>query len=278
MFCIGSSAPVASRSPPQRRSQMFMSSASEEPSVTWNAASGNAKSAVGKIHALFGESNPTYERALELHMAHAANHGHPMFVLRERLLSGLWSKPAWILNVILQELAKPEGERLEWILWIDADIVVMNPLIPLDVFIPPPEEFGYVNMLVTNDRHGLNNGCFLLRVSPWSVKLLTGIISFHHFRPEVKLKYTEQSAMEEMVEDRYWRRSVVHVPQYWFNSYPSAGGEIRTSDNPRPNEFRPGGLQIHFAGNRDGKRSDRMNNWMEVAEQVCHFSAVQSTI
>ena len=85
--------------------------------------------------------------------------------------------------------------------WIDADIVVMNPKIPLDVFIPPTQEFSYVNMLVTNDRHGLNNGCFLIKINPWSVKLLSAVIAFHTFKPEVELKYSEQSALEEMIGD-----------------------------------------------------------------------------
>lgn len=77
----------------------------------------------------------------------------------------------------------------------------MNPKIPLDVFIPPTPEFSYVNMLVTNDRHGLNNGCFLIRINPWAVKLLSAVIAFHTFKPEVELKYSEQSALEEMIED-----------------------------------------------------------------------------
>ena len=85
--------------------------------------------------------------------------------------------------------------------WIDADIVVMNPNIPLEIFIPPSPEFSYVNMLATNDRHGLNNGCFLIRISSWAVKLLSGVIAFHNFKPDVELKYSEQSALEEMIED-----------------------------------------------------------------------------
>lgn len=67
-----------------------------------------------------------------------------------------------------------------------------------------------------------------------------------------------------MYKQTYWRRSVVHVPQYWFNAYPSALNQDRA---PRPHEFRPGGLQIHFAGNKDGKRPERMDTWMSIAEQ-----------
>lgn len=79
------------------------------------------RSQVGKVHAVFGEPNPVYERALVLHKAHSDAMGHPMFVLRERLLSGLWSKPGFILSVMLQELAKPEENRLKWLLYASLD-------------------------------------------------------------------------------------------------------------------------------------------------------------
>jgi len=76
------------------------------------------RSEVGKVHAVFGEPNPVYERALKLHQVHATAQGHPMHVLRERVLSGLWSKPAYILSIMLQELAKPEEVRLKWLLYV----------------------------------------------------------------------------------------------------------------------------------------------------------------
>jgi hypothetical protein len=70
---------------------------------------------VGKVHVLFGDPNPAYERALLTHKAHAERNGHAMFVCREKILSGLWTKPAFILSVVLAELAKPERERLQWL-------------------------------------------------------------------------------------------------------------------------------------------------------------------
>lgn len=73
---------------------------------------------MGKVHAVFGEPNPIYERALRLHEAHSFQMGHPMFILRERMLSGLWSKPAFVLAIILQELSKPEDVRLKWLLYV----------------------------------------------------------------------------------------------------------------------------------------------------------------
>ena len=60
------------------------------------------------------------------------------------------------------------------------------------------------------------------------------------------------------------RRNVVKVPQHWFNAYPASAREHTI---PRAREFRAGDLQIHFAGNRDGKRNNRMRAWMDIAEQ-----------
>jgi len=91
---------------------------SDSPIFQPKAAKPTPKSRVGKVHAVFGEQNSVYERALALHRSHSELMGHPMFVLRERLLSGLWSKPAFILSIMLQELAKPEEERLAWLLYV----------------------------------------------------------------------------------------------------------------------------------------------------------------
>lgn len=79
----------------------------------------------------------------------------------------------------------------------------MNPNVPLEVFLPPPEkEVGGnrtgrdVNLIVTNDRHGLNNGVFFLRVSEWAVRFLSASLSLREWDAHVTLKYSEQSAME----------------------------------------------------------------------------------
>lgn len=65
---------------------------------------------------LYGEVRESYERAFRLHEAHDRLHGYKSFVLREQMLEGFWSKPAYILSLLLQEMAKPELERLQWLL------------------------------------------------------------------------------------------------------------------------------------------------------------------
>ena len=75
-----------------------------------------SKYRIGKLTASFGEPDPAYEDAISSHNLHNELHGYPHHILRQQLLSGLWSKHAWIMTVIGQELAKPEDERLHWIL------------------------------------------------------------------------------------------------------------------------------------------------------------------
>lgn len=82
-------------------------------------------------------------------------------------MDDVWSKPAYILSLLLRELAKPESERLEWLFWVDvdADTIILNPHLPIDVFLPPPgSEFDDINLMYSSDWNGLNNGVFPVRV------------------------------------------------------------------------------------------------------------------
>jgi hypothetical protein len=73
---------------------------------------------VGKITISFGEPDAVYERAIRSHEFHNKKMGYPQFTLRERVLSGLWSKHAYIFSVLVQELAKPEDQRLKWLMFV----------------------------------------------------------------------------------------------------------------------------------------------------------------
>jgi hypothetical protein len=154
----------------------------------------------GKITATFGEPDPPYENAIASHKLHNEIHGYPHFILREQMLRGLWSKHAYIMSIIGNELAKSESERLKWVLWHDRDTVLMNPQIPLDIFVPPSPAFDHIHLLVTNDRNGLNNGVFLARVSAANLKFFASALSIREYQPEIQLKYTEQSGMEEVIK------------------------------------------------------------------------------
>jgi len=182
------------------------SPASDENHQEYNLSSVQQHSATylypkfGKCTASFGDPDPPYENAIASHNLHNELHGYPHYILREHMIRGLWSKHGWIMTIIGKELSKPEGQRLKWLMWHDRDTVLMNPQIPLDVFVPPEPQFSNIHLLVTNDRNGLNNGVFLVRVNQWAFKFFASALSIREYQPETPLKYTEQSGMEEVIK------------------------------------------------------------------------------
>ncbi|CAN9128025.1 hypothetical protein AA0119_g5752 [Alternaria tenuissima] len=212
---------------------------------------------IGKVTASFGPKDPVYEAAIASHQVHNDLHGYPQFILHERMLPGLWSKHAFLLTILGAELAKPAAERLEWLFWHDRDTILMNPKVPLQVFLPPVQD---VHLVVTNDRHGLNNGVFFIRVNEWAIRFFAAALSLKEYNPDIQLKYSEQSAMEEVSMRQYFSSAVAHVPQRWFNGFPP-----NPAHPDKPSLARPASLLIHFASNRDGKRPERMAYWAGVA-------------
>jgi hypothetical protein len=84
---------------------------------------GGRRSSIGKVMMLYGNPTPVYERALRGHNRHNEIHGYSMHVLREQTLSEFWSKPAYILQVLLAELAKPAPERLKWLVCVSLNLL-----------------------------------------------------------------------------------------------------------------------------------------------------------
>lgn len=82
----------------------------------WQGREVQAESLIGKVTILFHGKDPTYIRAIQTHQVHNRLHGYPLLALRHAILDGIWSKPAYILAVLLEELRKPDGQRLRWLL------------------------------------------------------------------------------------------------------------------------------------------------------------------
>ncbi|TKA58768.1 hypothetical protein B0A49_12021 [Cryomyces minteri] len=214
---------------------------------------------IGKCTVIFGD-NRVYERALRTHETHNKMHGYPLHILRQNILEDVWTKPAYILSLILRELAKPEAERLQWLLWVDADTILLNPYIPVEIFLPPSPAFDDVHLMVSHDWNGLNNGVFPIRVHRWSVELLSAIVAFRHYLPDENLVFRDQSAMEFLLRQRKFKMHTVEAPQRWFNAYQGEHNETLA-----PFQVRRGDFLVHFAG--VGDRNERMTYWLERAEQ-----------
>ncbi|KAF3046412.1 hypothetical protein E8E12_008140 [Didymella heteroderae] len=254
---------------------------------------------IATLTAQFGgiEGNEHYIRAFATHLEHALVHGTEVHVLCDKMIDDLWNKPAFILDLLLREMIKPEKERLEWFVWVDRDTLILDQCRPASTFLPsstssthiakwwrrddqhsedaknndnnnrPPPE---VHLLAANDPNGLNNGIFLLRVSHWAVEMFTAILAFRHYNPKVELKFTEQSAMELVIQDKRFKDRVQLVPQHWFNAYQHGGAEEFVSSNGTNPEgwdelnARRGDWLIHFAGNQH--KDEVLNEWADMVE------------
>jgi hypothetical protein len=188
---------------------------------------------------------------------------------------------------MLQELAKPGDQQLEWLLyvnhldfdafafanlldvysWSDADTIVMNPNIPLETFLPPPQ-LSHIHLLLTKDWNGLNNGVFPICVHPWSVEFLTAAISYPIVHPDIPLYWPDQSAMNNLFqENEYFAHSVVYVPLRWFNAYMrSPDGEMLNSDSPPQYQVHPGDYLVHFPGTPAEHLERMLGPYLDIAE------------
>lgn len=220
---------------------------------------------------MHGKYDERYQPAFDSHLKHSEVHGYPIYVLDRPIVNGLWSKEAALLEVLLHEMSKPEVNRLRWIMWFDADTLVTNPCIAAETFLPP-FDLDDIHLLVTEDWNGLNNGVFFMRVSTWSINLLTSILSYPSYRPDEKLPFTEQSAMEKWVRDPLFAHGCVYVPPRWFNSYPWEEDEEKS-------EYwvHKGDMILHFAGINSKHKAikawhdiiaDNRNEWEVSATQL----------
>ncbi|KPI36601.1 uncharacterized protein AB675_4322 [Cyphellophora attinorum] len=222
---------------------------------------GPRNATIGKATMLYGQQNPVYERALQTHLQHADMHGYPVFILREKLLGRLWTKAAYVLSIILNELQKPTAERLQWLFWFDADTVLLNPYLPLEMFLPPSPEFDHISFMCGVDHNGLNDGAFLIRINEYSLHLMAASLTVESFRPEVDLKYSVQSAEEHIISSHdkinpqqsnfTYSDGYARVPQRWFNAYMGPrtfAGEVKSNRQITGNSVHEGDLLVHFVG------------------------------
>lgn len=77
----------------------------------------------------------------------------------------------------------------------------MNPNIPLEAYLPPANMIEDINFIVANDQNGLNVGTYFARVNPWSAWLMAETLGMPGLKPDVFLKYSDQSAVEYLLKE-----------------------------------------------------------------------------
>ena len=130
--------------------------------------------------------------------------------------------------------------------------MIINPEIPLDIFLPPVE-FNDVHFLAGKDHNGLNTGIFFLRVHRWSIDFLVRVLGLPVFQREVDLGHSaDQTAMAIVLNESESLGHVVYQPRDWYNAYMGNDGF----------EGEPGALMVHFPGL--DSRFSKMNEWWQV--------------
>lgn len=204
------------------------------------------------------------ENALLSHKRHTERWGCKFEELEYDLTTGrLFSKQYFVMSTMLQELAKPEEERQQWLMWVDADSIVLNPALSPEVFLPP-DHLKDVYALVTGDQNGLNAGVFYLRVHPSSLDLLTQAVDYPAAHPDEDLGwFGEQAAMANVIKSieaspkkTTTYPGIVWVPRIWFNAYQFEHGF----------EGEPGNAMVHFAGMGE-TRLGHMQEWLDELQQ-----------
>jgi len=123
------------------------------------------------------------------------------------------------LNSILEKvIIGLKEKKYDWIFWVDSDVVLANPNIKLEAFLPN-KGMNNIHLIIADDVNGLNAGVFLLRVHPWSLNLLMRAMSYSYFNDKKGLKYADQSSLNNVLYESKEEDHYIVVPQNWFNSY-----------------------------------------------------------
>jgi len=221
---------------------------------------GTDRSRYGKITMLYGDRSDTtyqtFDRALQTHAHHARRHNYQHHVLDREVVEGVWSKTFYLISLLVAQLSK--ADHLEWLVWSDADTVLINSEIPLDIFTPATDDllFQDVMLVMARDQWGMNSGHFFIRVHPKSVHILTRAFAypFSHekeFASRRGHRIRDQLALELLIQDPSYQKHVLWAPSSWFN--------------PRFFEIRPGAMCGHFYS--DENRTAHMQEWMAKQDQ-----------
>lgn len=138
--------------------------------------------------------------------------------------------------------------------WVDADSMVVNPAIPLEIFLPP-DDFPDMHLLATKDQNGFNAGMFFIRAHKWSVNLLASAMTLEGVHPDVIAGFAEQTALYVKFNESANGYHVLYQPRLWFNTYEwSFAYEGKTGD-----------LFVHFVGLQEDRWA-RMARWLDILE------------
>lgn len=137
---------------------------------------------------------------------------------------------------------------------MDADSAVVNPALPLSIFLPP-ENRSEIHLLASKDQAGFNAGMFFIKVHEWSLKILAQAMTYEWHKPDIDLSFLEQTSLYYEFNNTANREHVLYQPRPWFNTY----------EWHHAYEGEKGDMLVHFPGLEDD-RWNHMRTWLDILE------------
>lgn len=148
-----------------------------------------------------------------VNLQYCKDHGYeftPILLTKDRT----WAETVWHKIPVMTEWLS----RYDWLMWIDADAMVMNHTIKIERLIEQTNAAN-ISLIVSSDENGLNAGVFLVKNCEWSRKYLEAVDSVKPLF--IDKKYPEQMAMDKVLRndsrDSYYH--VAYLPKWLLNQF-----------------------------------------------------------
>lgn len=148
---------------------------------------------------------------------YANKHGYYLF--DQSHLIDTSRPPAWSKVKAVLDLFSKEDHKCDWVMWTDADTVIMNSDVQITDFLPADPKY---DLLVASDKGGgYNSGVFLFRNSEWSKRTLEQWWDMKSFvRPPGLSLSGDNNAMKDLLKNMEdFDQHVLSPPRCTFNSF-----------------------------------------------------------
>ncbi|KAF2469813.1 uncharacterized protein BDR25DRAFT_288241 [Lindgomyces ingoldianus] len=207
---------------------------------------------VAKATILYGQKNFVYEKALDSHAQHNKLHGYEMHILRHQITKDIWGKWLWLQSLVTNELRKSAEDRVDWIMYFEPSVVLLNSRVPLRVFLPPTEDiFDDVTLILAKpDGKAISTSTFFIRVSESSLQILTRALS-SFLQPVLSESGVDpsDSILQVILKEHPYQEKALYQPAHWYNSVVTNNGFISEDD-----------LLVRFPIDLQGKRWKLMDD------------------
>lgn len=162
-----------------------------------------------------------------------------------------WSKIKAVADLMNQG-------NYDWYVWLDDDIYITNPDIPLEQVI---HQYGQKAALIISAHkeklpafNDVNSGLFLIKNTSWSKKFLQRVWNIGYERyNQLAGSFWEQSAMQELLEMREFKDSpaIARLAARKIQSFVTL---LHKGDTGDYGQWQPGDFAAHLAGAHDDVR------------------------